>query len=65
MLLCPFCGLATNSPHETQAACIEALHAEISRVRDIVGKRKEGDADKSPESGASSVIPPTTRRGEP
>jgi hypothetical protein len=64
MLVCPFCGLATDSPHETQAACIEALHAEISRVRDIVGKRKEEDPDTRPEPGISSVIPPTTRRGE-
>ena len=41
MLVCPFCGLATESAHETQSACIEALQTEISRVRQIVDKVKE------------------------
>lgn len=43
MSVCPFCGLATETPHETQEVCIEALHAEISRVREIVEKLKEPD----------------------
>ena len=33
---CPFCGLSTAIPHETQEGCIEALHAEIARVRDVL-----------------------------
>jgi hypothetical protein len=33
---CPFCGLATDVPHETQNGCIEALQREISRVRDVL-----------------------------
>jgi hypothetical protein len=33
---CPFCGLASEVPHETQNGCIEALQREISRVRDIL-----------------------------
>lgn len=33
---CPFCGLATDVPHETQNGCIEALQREITRVRDIL-----------------------------
>jgi hypothetical protein len=33
---CPFCGLAADVPHETQEGCIEALQAEISRVRGIL-----------------------------
>lgn len=33
---CPFCGLVTDVPHETQQTCIEALHAEIARVRGIL-----------------------------
>jgi hypothetical protein len=36
MIVCPFCGLAAALPHETQAACIDALQQEISRVREIV-----------------------------
>ena len=57
MIVCPFCGLATESPHETQGACIAALHAEISRVRNIVDKLKEGAP-----GGATSVSPPTGKR---
>ena len=33
---CPFCGVATDSPHDTQEGCIEALQAEIARVRGIL-----------------------------
>jgi hypothetical protein len=33
---CPFCGVATDVRHETQQACIEALHAEIARTRRIL-----------------------------
>jgi hypothetical protein len=33
---CPFCGLGTDVPHETQEGCIEALHVEIARMRGIL-----------------------------
>ena len=33
---CPFCGLATGVPHETQQGCIDALQAEIARVREVL-----------------------------
>jgi hypothetical protein len=33
---CPFCGVATEVPHETQEGCIEALHEEIGRMRAIL-----------------------------
>lgn len=33
---CPFCGVATDVPHETQEGCIEALHKEIARMREIL-----------------------------
>ena len=33
---CQFCGMAVSIPHETQAACIAALHAEIGRTRDVL-----------------------------
>ena len=56
MIVCPFCGLATESPHETQGACIAALNAEISRVRNIVDKLKDGAP------GATSVSPPPAKR---
>jgi hypothetical protein len=33
---CPFCGIATETRHETQQVCIAALHAEIARTRRIL-----------------------------
>ena len=36
MANCPFCGVTTDVPHETQEACIEALQAEIARVRSVL-----------------------------
>ena len=37
---CPFCGLLDGSAHETQEACIEALHSEITRLRDILDQTR-------------------------
>lgn len=34
--ICPFCGVATEAVHQTQQACIEALQAEIVRVRRVL-----------------------------
>jgi hypothetical protein len=62
MRVCPFCGLATQSPHEAQAACIEALHAEISRVRQIVDKLKEPEEPSAPPTLRISGIPQTHGR---
>ena len=36
MPICPFCGVVTDAPHETQAGCIEALNAEIMRMRALL-----------------------------
>lgn len=38
---CPFCGVATETRHETQQACIEALHSEIARTRRVLEKVTE------------------------
>ena len=53
--LCPFCGVATDVAHETQEGCIAALHAEISRMRDIIATLRpagvpgtEGDREEAP-----------------
>jgi hypothetical protein len=35
---CPFCGVGADFPHETQAACIAALQAEIVRMRQVVDR---------------------------
>lgn len=37
---CPFCGVATEVPHETQAGCIAALQGEIGRMRGILSTLK-------------------------
>jgi len=36
MSICPFCGVATDSAHETQEGCIEALNAEIAKMRAVL-----------------------------
>ena len=33
---CPFCGVVSDGPHETQKGCIEALHGEIARMRELL-----------------------------
>jgi hypothetical protein len=33
---CPFCGVSTDVAHDSQEGCIEALRAEILRVRDVL-----------------------------
>ena len=62
MSVCPFCGLATKAPHETQEACIEALHAEISRVREIVERLREPEERSARPGLRVSGIPPTPSR---
>ena len=36
LISCPFCAAGIDLPHETQEACIAALHSEISRIRQVV-----------------------------
>lgn len=35
-IVCPFCGVTTDVAHETQEGCIEALHVEIARMRELL-----------------------------
>ena len=46
---CPFCGVATPVPHETQAGCIAALHSEIRRMRGILATLKPAGTEPRPE----------------
>lgn len=39
-IACPFCGMAADVPHNTQEACIEALHQEILRTRKFLEHTK-------------------------
>lgn len=36
VVICPFCGVVGELPHETQQGCIEALQSEIKRTREIL-----------------------------
>jgi hypothetical protein len=44
--VCPFCDIAADVPHETQAACIEALHDEIGRMRGLLQSTSDGPVAK-------------------
>jgi hypothetical protein len=45
---CPFCGVITEIPHETQQACILALNAEIARTREILEQVRESPTADPP-----------------
>jgi hypothetical protein len=36
MSICPFCGIVTEAPHETQEGCIEALNVEVAKMRAVL-----------------------------
>ena len=40
-VICPFCGVVSDAPHETQQACITALQSEINRTREILANVTE------------------------
>ena len=56
---CPFCGVAAQVPHETQAGCIAALHSEIDRMRDILATLRPAGAE--PAKGQDDLPPAVIR----
>jgi hypothetical protein len=44
---CPFCGVVTDVPHETQQGCIDALRAEIDRTREVLESVKQTQSTAS------------------
>ena len=34
--VCPFCGVVSESAHDSQEACIRALQSEIERTRQVL-----------------------------
>ena len=34
--VCPFCGIASEEAHDSQEACIRALHQEIEKARQLL-----------------------------
>lgn len=59
--ICPFCGIATAAPHETQELCIEALHLEIERTREILGRRQQHTFDAR--ESQPELVPQEARKG--
>ena len=48
-IVCPFCGVTTDVPHETQEGCIAALHVEIARMREILEYVRVPGAESPPD----------------
>jgi hypothetical protein len=53
---CPFCGVPTDVPHETQELCIAALHGEIALMRAMV-RRVKAPQRESEESTQEPQVP--------
>ena len=62
---CPFCGVETDVPHETQQGCIDALRSEILRVRDILHNVRTFDAPAAPDTTEESCPAPEDTEIEP
>ena len=55
---CPFCGVVTPVPHETQAGCIAALHEEIARVKRLLQQSQPGGTrPPAPPEAADDDLP--------
>ena len=59
MRTCPFCGVVSETPHDTQEGCIEALHAEIARIRGVLShvQSVEVPAPADEEADPESDVP--------
>ncbi len=59
-MTCPFCGVDTDAPHESQEACIGALNGEIQRMRALL-ERLRPPADSSSGTALEEPVPPPHR----
>jgi hypothetical protein len=59
-MTCPFCGVDTDAPHESQEACIGALNGEIQRMRALL-ERLRPPADSSSGTVLEEPVPPPHR----
>ena len=51
---CPFCGIVSDAPHESQQSCIDALNGEIRRMRAVLEQVRAAEvpgAARTPPSG--------------
>jgi coproporphyrinogen III oxidase-like Fe-S oxidoreductase len=52
---CPFCGVPSSVPHESEAGCIEALQAEIELTRQMLQGSSGPGAPPPPSKDAPST----------
>ena len=62
---CPFCGVETEVPHDTQQACIQALQAEIVRVRSLLDHSRPLEKGPPAVGNDESVFPSPSPRDTP
>ena len=48
--VCPFCGMVSESAHDSQQACIEALQSEIDRTRQVLTRVGELSLPEGPQT---------------
>ena len=53
--VCPFCGVVSESAHDSQEACIRALQSEIERTRQILTQVAEAGTIPGSRRGGSPV----------
>ena len=58
---CPYCGVSTDVAHETQEACIDALRAEITRVRSVLNHVHSAAVPGPPDPQEEEEANPTAR----
>jgi len=54
---CPFCGVVTDVPHNTQEGCIEALQDEVVRMRRLLEQVKPTGACPAPPEAETEEDP--------
>ena len=66
-LICPFCGVVSEAPHETEQVCIDALQSEIDRTRRILDRMTEPRPAASPadDEDPRPLTAPAAHTGDP
>jgi hypothetical protein len=61
MSVCPFCGLSTEIPHENQQGCLDALAAEIARLRSVLEHSESTAVPSASEEEHDTPVPEPDR----
>ena len=54
-IVCPFCGIASEQAHDSQQACIAALHSEIQKTRELLAAVDGARTDPPEATGGREV----------